>query len=207
LIENRGFFPFLFFFKPPEARITMGRNIAYLNASVMGIFLMAFILTGTARADMWSNQTCINGVETSLVCNGVCTASTMLFNHTQTCRFGCNNQTYTCNQPTNLPEGIFSLTVLVFLAMAGMFALFAIKFKDDWGILTIIFYIMSMLFIVMTIGIIGSFLTIGQYELSTLINTAYFAAESVLFVFLLYIILRFVLRFALRFTESVARKH
>lgn len=155
--------------------------------------------------DVW-NRTCINGIETSLLCNGFCLGGNIIFNHTVVCQSGCNVQTNTCNSAAGVSDSVFIMCVAVLVSLVAFMLFIADKFKDDWGVMTILFYIMSIIFMLLTVGLVGSYYTTTQNNIQLIMNTAYYVMGALVFVFIAYIIMRFILRFAVKFTRDTASK-
>lgn len=96
--------------------------------------------------------------------------------------------------------------VIGLLVIAGFFMVIAIKFKDDWGIMPILFFIAALIFIVAAVGIMGSFFLARQSGISNIINTVYFACALVLVIFVAYIIMRWIVAFAVKFLKDMEAK-
>jgi hypothetical protein len=185
----------------------MGRTyLGLVGISLAFIISVLPLVSAESTIGVW-NTTCVNNIETSLVCNGFCTDSgSVLFNHTQICQNGCNNETNTCDTAYNVPTDFFSLMVVGLLAIAGMFLVIAIKFPDDWGVVKTLFYISAMIVVVADIGVMGSFFLASQNDMSNIVNSVYLAAIFILILFVAYIILRWVLAFAIKFLRDVEAK-
>ena len=184
----------------------MNKRLLFSLVAIMFFLAMLPFTLAAPTTDLW-NRTCINDVETSLFCNGLCTnPGAILVNHTKVCANGCNNQTYTCDEPYNVPSEFFALAILGFIGVAGLFIVIAKVFPDDWKIMPILFYIMAIFFIVMAVGVMGSFFMSGQAAVSLVVGAAYLAAALIMFIFIAYIIMRYVVSFAISFIKGLKKR-
>lgn len=182
----------------------MGRAIGHFLLVVMAV--LAFtpgVLAIERGGDIW-NRTCVNNVETALFCDGLCSnPGAVIVNHTRICSTTCNNQTNSCDEPYNVPTEFFIFAITAFLAIAAIFIVIANKFKDDWGIINLLFYIAAMIFVVAAIGTMGSYFIMGQNAVYMIVNTTYLAVGFIFFIFVAYIIMRFIVNFAVKWMESL----
>lgn len=173
---------------------------------ILGILIVATFLLPSAKADPW-NRTCIGNIETDMLCNGVCVSTNITWINFKDCGgFGCNNQTNTCNSNYNVPYEFILLTIMSFLAIAGLFFYFGHKFVDDWGVMPLFFYIMGLAFILLSVGVVSSVFSVDQNKLSTVVGTSYLLAGFIFIIFMAYVVMRFSVNFTIKFIKDVNKR-
>jgi hypothetical protein len=180
-----------------------------LNLALMAIFALILACSAyvpTVKADLW-NRTCINNVEYSLFCNGLCqNTGAVIVNHTQVCQFGCNNITNSCDTAYNVPSVDLWAIFFGLVAVSVIFFVIGKTFNDDWGVIHLLFYICGLIFITASVSILALSFGATQTGIINILNVVYLAVVLTTIVFMFYVFMRFLVKFALDWASSVAGK-